>query len=511
MIQIVVTNVWSRIRGLKDITTIDALDRLTSFYVEGYQFTKAFKEGYYNKKQNRFVHWDGKKHLLTQRMVFPTGLLPRVEGFLKRYKEEYEVLDQRSKIKHGKPLKVKKYTPREYQQEAVDIAVKKGRGIIRAGTGSGKTLIMAMLAAHYNLPTVIYVVGKDLLHQFHREFSSILGSDIGIIGDGQCDIHKINICSVWTAAKSFGIKGKVSLDDEDWNPDVLSLSSERKQEIKNMVEQSLLVLFDEAHFLATDSLQSIFKISKSARFIFGASATPWREDGADLLLESVCGPVIFDLPSSELIRQGWLVRPNIVMMRPSAIKTSSRNYRQIYGQAITNNDERNNMIIESARMLAAQGRKTLILVRHLSHGRFLADNLKDISAQFVHGDVDSQQRNDLVKDLVTGRVGCLVASSVFDVGVDLPELDALIMAAGGKSSSRTLQRIGRALRPHKDKKNAIIVDFIDDVKYLKKHSVIRCAAYRSEPEFRLRFVHGMPSGFEEMVNKYVKGWKHGCS
>ena len=58
-----VSNVWSRISGLKDIKLVDGLDRITSYYVSGYQYTKAFREGYYDNKVKRFIHWDGKKHL----------------------------------------------------------------------------------------------------------------------------------------------------------------------------------------------------------------------------------------------------------------------------------------------------------------------------------------------------------------------------------------------------------------------------------------------------------------
>ena len=47
-VQIVVTNVWSRIRGL-DLESVDLLDKQTSYYVEGYQYTRAFKAGWYDK------------------------------------------------------------------------------------------------------------------------------------------------------------------------------------------------------------------------------------------------------------------------------------------------------------------------------------------------------------------------------------------------------------------------------------------------------------------------------
>jgi superfamily II DNA or RNA helicase len=487
-VQIIVNNVWSRVRGLKNIKTIDALDRLTSFYVEGYQFTKAFKEGYFDRKRGSFVRWDGKKHLLTQRMVFPTGLLPKVKKFLKKYGEEVEIVDQRKAVKQGKELTIKGYTPRGYQQEAVDAAIKNERGIIRIGTGGGKTLVASMITAKYNVPTMVYVVGKDLLYQFHGDMEKALGTKVGIIGDGLCQIRKFNVCSVWTAVTAFNLKTKVSLDDEDWSPEVISVGDLEKAKIRETIQKTNLSIFDEAHFLATDTLQSVFKASKKCRYLFGLSGTDWRDDGADLLLESVCGERIYNMPSSRLIEQGFLVPPNIALLEvPPYAEDLPKHYPSVYSKYITKNEIRNGMIIDSARKLIGKEKKVLILVRYLSHGNELARQLSDLPIYFVNGDVDGQTRISVKRDFENGDLKCLIASSVFDIGVDIPSLDALILAGGGKSTVRTLQRIGRVIRIADGKKNAIVVDFIDNARYLDKHSATRIAVYETESKFRLKF------------------------
>jgi superfamily II DNA or RNA helicase len=79
----------------------------------------------------------------------------------------------------------------------------------------------------------------------------------------------------------------------------------------------------------------------------------------------------------------------------------------------------------------------------------------------------------------------LVASKIFDQGVDIPELDALILAGSGKSSGRALQRIGRVIRLSKGKEKAVVVDFFDNCKYLKDHSESRIKIYESEPGFNI--------------------------
>jgi superfamily II DNA or RNA helicase len=493
MVKIVVNNVWSRISGLKNIDLVDTLDKITSFYVEGYQFTKAFREGFWDKKTNQFVQWDGKRHLLTKRMVFPSGLLFTVCEFLNRHNVEYEIEDKRPTIEPQPELSIQHYTPREYQKEAVAAAVDKGCGIIRMGTGSGKTLVAAMLTAKYNLPTMVYVVGKDLLYQFHEEMEKALGQKVGIIGDGKCILKRFNVCSIWTAITAFNLKQKVSLDDEDWSPEVYSIDVEEKKAIKFAVENSQVAIYDEAHFIATDTIQSIFKASKQCKYRFGLSGTDWRDDGADILLESVCGPRIFNLPSSKVIDLGFLVSPKIALFEvPPLPEELPKHYPTIYSKYITTNNVRNRMIEDAARALIKKGRRLLILVRYISHGKALASQLSDIPLFFVNGEIDGETRKEVKESFERGELKCLIASSVYDIGVDIPSLDALILGGGGKSTVRALQRIGRVIRIFDGKEDAIVVDFIDNVRYLDKHSAIRISVYETESRFIIKW----PKGFD---------------
>lgn len=500
MVSITINNVWSRIYEL-NVKIMDILDHQTSYYVEGYQFTKAFRSGWFDEKSSKFKHWDGKRHLISKSGVFPTGLINRVVEMLCMHEIEFKIVDNRTNLKHNNPIKVKNYEPRPYQVEAVKAAIEKGNGLIKVGTGGGKTLIAGMIVAEYNLPSMIYVVGKDLLYQFHREMTKILGAQVGIIGDGHCDIKRFNVCSIWTAITAFDLKGNVSLDDEDWSPEVLEVNVEQKKLIKKAIESSNVAIFDEAHFIACETIQSIFKAGKNCRYVFGMSGSPWRDDGADLLIESVCGKIIYNMPASKLIEMKYLVPPKITLIDvPKYPEKLPNNYQSIYKRYVVENDVRNNLIIDATRRLLDMGRRPLILVRNLSHGRELAKRLNDIPLYFVSGEVDGEAREEIKQDFQEGKLRCLIASSVFDIGIDLPCLDALILAGGGKSTVRTLQRIGRVIRLNESKNDSIVVDFLDDAKYLDKHAEIRLAVYMTEPMFRIKF----PKGFNHEVIKCPK-------
>ena len=502
LVRIIINNTWSRLSGLTDIELLDALDKQMSYFIEGYQYMRAFTRGWYDKESGQWRNWDGRRHLLSQKMVFPTGLLVRVIAFLVYHKVEYELCDERKSVTRGERFDVIGCTPWPHQTAAVKIAMKEERGIIRVGTGGGKTFIAALLTAEYNVPTMIYVIGKDLLYQFHSEMQKALGPvDVGIVGDGYCDVQKFTVCSVWTAVTAFGLKTNVSLDDEDWAPEIVPTGPKAKRAIQAAVENANLAIFDEAHFLACETIQAIFKASKQCRYMFGMTGTDWRDDGADLLLEASCGRRIFNMPASKLIELGYLVAPKIALVEvPPLDEPCPANWGAVYSRYITDNEVRNKLVIDGAKKLINMGRKVLILVRYLSHGQKLVDMLGDVPVFFVNGTLEGLVRQEAKERFEKGELRCLVASSVFDIGVDIPSLDALVLAGGGKSTVRVLQRIGRVIRACKGKTDAIVMDFIDNARYLDKHSAIRISVYETETGFKIKF----PRGFDRESLKRVK-------
>ena len=74
-------------------------------------------------------------------------------------------------------------------------------------------------------------------------------------------------------------------------------------------------------------------------------------------------------------------------------------------------------------------------------------------------------------------------------GLDLPILDCLILAGGGKSSTRAFQRVGRVLRLHKNKKRAIVFDFEDSTPMLNRHAKIRKKLYETAPAWEVKYLN----------------------
>ena len=486
MTKIIIKGNNSQITEEQDVQHILALDKHLSFYVQGAEHTAAFR-GFFNKDGD-FVKWDGFKKLLTPTLLFPTGLLERVKDFYRGANKEFEVVDKRPAKSTGKPrdilskLNSLNKSPYPYQLEILNVIDNNDRGIIKVATGGGKSLIAALITAKLGKKTIIYVIGKDLLYQFHDFFSSIFDEKIGIIGDGKCDIQDINIASIWTVGQAIGMKKKTILLDGD--DDEEEVSSNKYDDILKMMKESKLHMIDECHMSACETIQQIFKRT-SAEHLYGLSGSPWRDDGQDLLIESILGKYIVNVPASRLIKEGYLAQPLIrFRVTPPYPYDLEKSYPSIYKKYVVENDVRNGLVLEAAKTMVDKGYQTLVLFNSLKHGKILYDLFKQhMKCALLDGSNDKDEREKVKKDLMNHKIDCVLASRIFDIGVDIPSLSGLVIACGGKSTVKALQRVGRVIRKYPGKKFAVIVDFIDQVTFLQEHSKTRYRIYTSEEGF----------------------------
>ena len=351
---------------------------------------------------------------------------------------------------------------------------------------SGKSLVIAMIAAKFNVKTVVYVIGIELLYQMketiERAYPSI---DVGIVGDGHCEVQDITVATIWSAASAFNQKAKL-IDSDTTNDSARKNKKLNKEIVRKMVRDSEMIIVDECQYAASNTVQFLHKESISARHRFLFSGTPWRDTGDDILIEAVGGPKFYDLGATKLIKDGWLVPPKIYFLEVPSKRGIGKTYQEVYQNYIVENEDRNNLIIKATRKLVKENRKTLILVTKVDHGKHLLSLLKDnLRVSSLDGRNRAVDRLEAIAKMRNGELDVLIASKIFDQGIDIPELDSLVLAGSGKSSARALQRIGRVIRKGNGKKDAIVVDFYDQCKYLREHSKARKKIYSTEKGFKI--------------------------
>lgn len=444
--------------------------------------------------------WDGKISLVCRGgrwcrcshkspyIHFPTGLLYMAKEFLTIAAKSVKITDTRSLPKQNKNWSFAENVElRDYQKECVDLAIAKGRGIIKAATGAGKTVICAgIMQALQRSPVLFLVTSVDLMNQAADEFERFLRENgkkpsVGRIGDSKCIFGDINVMTVQTAVRCLGMKYE-SFDDEDESEEKSFLEDTNKIKTLDLIRKAPVLFCDEVQHWAAQTCQAVSNECSSARFRYGVSATPWRDAGDDLLIDACFGRALADISASCLIDKQVLVPPTIYFICTSSPLGGT--YASIYKECIVDNEARNNMIAEIALKFQQEGRKVLILVKQIKHGKILESKIP--GSNFIFGEHVTSERKRMIDEIRNGGNRILIATSIFDEGIDVRPLDALILAGSGKSPTRALQRIGRVIRCFEGKKDAIVVDFDDDVKYLRNHSRARKKIYATEKLFKIK-------------------------
>jgi len=156
----------------------------------------------------------------------------------------------------------------------------------------------------------------------------------------------------------------------------------------------------------------------------------------------------------------------------------------LYEVGIAQCQERNECIVDAASIMYNEGLTILILVTHIDHGLWLKKHIEEsihTPVLFVKGSNPQKEREQVKRALDTGQTRVCIATTVFDEGVDVPSIDGLIYARGGKAQHRVVQALGRGMRPKPGKTELEVVDFMDThSRTLFRHANDRLEAYESD-------------------------------
>ena len=205
-----------------------------------------------------------------------------------------------------------------------------------------------------------------------------------------------------------------------------------------------------------------------------------------MVITGILGEEIYEVTASALIERKILAQPIIKFVPVPPMSLAMANYPTVYKEYVVENPARNKLIIDQTKALVAKKYKTLVLFRTINHGKYLYQRMQEagIRCALVHGADSLEKRNEVKTMIEEDEIDVIVASTIAEIGWDLPIMSALVIAgSGGKSFVRANQRVGRVVRSHPGKKFAAVVEFFDQVKYLKKHALKRYEIYKLEPGF----------------------------
>jgi superfamily II DNA or RNA helicase len=485
-IKIEINNIRGKIINMLNIDQLSILQNLCAFKVEG----SEFKANAFRYRQKGGFEWDGYRKLFNARyQTFPIGLLDTVRGAFVNAGIPVQVTDKRKKNNETIEYSMANFQLRDYQTNAVLKSVTHGNGIVKAATGAGKTTIAARTIYALQKRTIFIVHTRDLLYQTIESFNRMFPNEtIGQIGDGKIDYQNITVATMQTLAILNDIEVGRNKFDEDadniketktqykdiYNPDIW-------HKYRNTVD---CVMFDEVQRICSQTAYKVRFLFEKANYAFGYSASPWRDDGSDLMIEAAFGKRIVDITASELIQQGYLVKPYITIKNAPAT-WHGETYEQVYKTAIVENVFRNMQVVQDAIEQYSLGRNTLVLVTQIKHGEILEKMLgqSGVPAVFISGKSGMKKRRQTIENMRSGKAQLVIASTIADVGLDVPRLQSIVEAGAGKSSVTALQRLGRIMRPFEGKDKCYFITYQDSVPYICNQISKKVEIWSTEKEF----------------------------
>jgi superfamily II DNA or RNA helicase len=128
---------------------------------------------------------------------------------------------------------------------------------------------------------------------------------------------------------------------------------------------------------------------------------------------------------------------------------------------LVEDDERNRKVAEIADGEIRSGNSMLILSRRIEHLERIAGFMSE-PCEILTGRRSKVDRKRLLAGFRSGDIPCLLSTQLADEALDVPRLNRICLTHPGKHEGRLVQQIGRTLRQHPDKKDAVIFDFVDD-------------------------------------------------
>lgn len=444
--------------------------------------------------------WDGRKFLYDTRAArFPTGIIGRVIKVLKDNNIEYKQIDERLA---PYTRRLTWYGPqlRYYQKDAVQTLIKRSRGIIHGATAIGKSMIISYFISETGVNTLILTHTAAVFHQMYETLKKTLKIPIGRVGDGYNDIAKVTVAMPQSLVTTVKVPKK-KLVKGTWK--VVNTSQQViKEDMKDFLLNTESLLVDEAHRVACDTVQLVANSCVNAFFRVGVTATPYRADLLDILIESVTGKVNYRYTASQGIRDGYLSKPHIHLVnfkqspyprkkevideKTGDVKTQPVKYIDLYTDRVIRNARRNTLISTIAYNHFMKHESVLIIVRNIEHGENLYAQLKYLgdTVRWVNGENNTKELQQVLKDLNDGTCRICIASGIFNEGIDVTGLNVCINTTACDSPVTAMQILGRTLRRTTTKTKVDFYDIYDTgVRWLGEHAVNREAMYSTEEEF----------------------------
>lgn len=428
----------------------NAIKRLAAFQNPDFYRAQAMRLPIYNKPRVICC-----AELTEDYIALPRGCRKALEELLESAHAQYAWDDQTNK---GAPLLIRfNGTLRNEQLQAADEMLLHDIGVLAVPTAFGKTVIAAYLIAQRKVNALILVHTQALLTQWQKALEQFLlleaqppepqkghgrkraWSPIGTLGANRNDLHG----SVDVAILQSCLDGDT---------------------VKDFMRKYGMVIVDECHHVSAVSFERILK-QVNAKYVYGLTATPTRQDGQHPIIYMQCGPIRYRASAKAMAEKrpfSHVLIPRFTVYRSAADKTIAEHYK-----SLIENEPRNRLIAEDVASALRDGRTPFVLTERRDHVSTLCDSLRPHCKNVIAlvGTASLKARREALDQLAaipSSEPLVVVATGKYiGEGFDYPRLDTLFLALPISWKGTLAQYAGRLHRECEGKKEVRIYDYVD--------------------------------------------------
>lgn len=349
--------------------------------------------------------------------------------------------------------------PKPYQVVMLDrLAAERHHGRMRnlvvAATGTGKTVVAAfdyerLVRKEGSPPRLLFIAHRiQILKQALATFRQVLRSpSFGELLDGENkpSQHEHLFATIATVHS----RGLVQqLGGDYWR----------------------VVIVDEAHHLPAATFDQFAKAVKP-NILLGLTATPERSDGKSLNIyfdPRPDGTPAVSLRLWDALDQQLLAPFEYYATADdtdlSKIKWNRPEELSQLDSLISSNTVRGRLVINTLQQYVSDLNKLkgVVFCVSVAHAQFMSAYFENagLPSCSLTGQNSSQQREQAIVDLRAGKLKLICTCDLFNEGVDIPEINTLLMLRPTQSPVVFQQQIGRGLRLADGKESCLVLDFV---------------------------------------------------
>lgn len=386
--------------------------------------------------------------------------------FYENYKEQYKIIKhQRDIAKKDQIVSIEKYRLKPNSMQVGFITnLKKileageDRALLISATGTGKTYASAFAMRELGFKRVLFLVHRgQLARQTKKSYEKVFAKSVsmGLVGAGY---HEYDADYVFATVQTLNRDEHLLQYDKDAFD---------------------CIVLDEAHHVTADTYQKIMK-HFSPKLWLGMTATPDKRD------DNVAGRNVYELFNYQIayeIRLQQAMEENLLCpfhyfgITDLSIVGDDKDNRDF---SMLTSDERVKHIIQQANYYGYSGEKVkgLIFCSSIKETQELSHKFNNIVNQdtgkyfrtiALNGDANEQERQDAFERLAMNEseanvhkqpLDYIFSVEILNEGVDIVEVNQVIMLRPTQSPIVFIQQLGRGLRKADGKEYVVILDFI---------------------------------------------------